>query len=115
MRTGVSRPRTSSGSLSAGGSFDERPPALPPAPRARVGRLSNSGDTYAYADDADSSNDAFGDAPPDYGFDYGGTRPWVWRGQDQSERVVEPLPGGGERHAECAECDGLQRDAPVDD
>ena len=72
--------------------------ALPPAPRARVGRLSNPGDTYAYADDADSQNDAFGDAPPDYGFDYGGTRPWVWRGADQSERVVEPLPGGGDRY-----------------
>ena len=72
--------------------------ALPPAAPVRVGQLSNPDDTYAYAEQADSLNDAFGDAPPDYGFDYGGTRPWVWRGDDQSERVVEPLPNGGDRY-----------------
>jgi len=47
--------------------------ALPPAPPVRVGQLSNPDDTYAYAEQADSVNDAFGDAPPDYGFDYGGS------------------------------------------
>jgi len=72
--------------------------ALPPAAPVRVGQLSNPDDTYAYAEQADSLNDSFGDAPPDYGFDYGGTRPWVWRGDDQSERVVEPLPNGGDRY-----------------
>ena len=71
---------------------------LPPAPAVRVGRLSDPRDTYAYAEQADQVNDAFGDAPPDYGFDYDGARPWVWRGDDQSERVVEPLPGGGDRY-----------------
>jgi len=72
--------------------------ALPPAPPVRVGRLANPDDTYAYADEADSENEAFGDAPPDYAVDYDGTRPWIWRGDDQSERVVEPLPGGGYRY-----------------
>jgi len=71
---------------------------LPPAPPVRIGRLSNPDDTYAYADQADSENDAFGDAPPDYGFNYGGTQPWVWYGDDHSERVCEPLPGGGYRY-----------------
>jgi hypothetical protein len=71
---------------------------LPTAPPVRVGRLSDPGDTYAYADQADAENDAFGDAPPDYGFDYDGTQPWVWYGDDRSERVCEPLPGGGYRY-----------------
>jgi hypothetical protein len=71
---------------------------LPPAPPVRVGRLSDPDDTYAYADEADAENDGFGDAPPDYGFDYGGTQPWVWYGDDRSERVGEPLPGGGYRY-----------------
>jgi hypothetical protein len=72
--------------------------ALPPAPPVQVGRLSDPQDTYAYADEADSENNAFGDAPPDYTVDYGGTQPWIWRGDDQSERVAEPLPSGGYRY-----------------
>jgi len=71
---------------------------LPQGAPVRVGRLSDPDDTYAYADEADSENQAFGDAPPDYGFDYGGTQPWVWYGDDHSERVSEPLPGGGYRY-----------------
>jgi hypothetical protein len=71
---------------------------LPYAPPVRVGRLSDPDDTYAYADQADAENDAFGDAPPDYAVDYDGTRPWVWYGDDHSERVCEPLPGGGYRY-----------------
>ena len=71
---------------------------LPQGPPIQVGQLSDPDDTYAYADEAYAENDAFADAPPDYGFDYGGTRPWVWRGDDQSERVVEPLPDGGDRY-----------------
>ena len=76
------------------------PPAskLPPAPPVRVGRLSDPEDTYAYVDEADAENEAFGDAPPDYAVDYDGTRPWVWYGDDRSERVAEPLPGGGYRY-----------------
>ena len=72
--------------------------SLPRAAPVRVGRLSDPDDTYAYADEADAENDAFGDAPPDYAVDYDGTQPWVWYGDDRSERVAEPLPGGGYRY-----------------
>src|SRR6185312_14251110 len=34
------------------------------------------------------------DAPPDYTYDYEGGRPWTWRGRDDSQRVVEAVPGG---------------------
>ncbi|HEY2660043.1 MAG TPA: hypothetical protein VGI79_10000 [Caulobacteraceae bacterium] len=67
---------------------------LPPAPRARIARVANSRDNYAYADQAYSQSYGLGDAPPDYTFDYNGSRPWVWRADDNSERVVEPLAGG---------------------
>ncbi len=73
--------------------------ALPPAPPASVGQLANPEDRYAFADQAYAMESAFGDAPPDYTFDYGdGQRPWVWRGDDQSTRVAEALPGGGYRY-----------------
>jgi len=73
--------------------------ALPPAPRARTGRLATPDDQYAYADRAQAMSEAFGDAPPDYTFDYGGgEQPWVWRGDDQSTRVAEPLPDGSYRY-----------------
>jgi hypothetical protein len=73
--------------------------SLPPAPPAGVGRLADPRAAYAFADRADEMNDSFGDAPPDYTFDYGGgQRPWVWRADDQSSRIAEPLPGGGYRY-----------------
>jgi hypothetical protein len=73
--------------------------ALPPAPRATIGRLADTRDRYAYADRAYAMNSGFGDAPPDYTFDYGdGERPWVWRGDDNSMRVAEPLSDGGDRY-----------------
>ena len=57
--------------------------ALPPAPRATISRLADTSDRYAYADRAYAMNSGFGDAPPDYTFDYGdGERPWVWRDDD---------------------------------
>jgi len=68
--------------------------ALPPAPRARIGRLQRPSDGYAFADSGYAMSHAFADAPPDYTFDYGGVRPWVWRADDQSEQVVEPIDGG---------------------
>ncbi len=72
---------------------------MPPAPAASVGRLANASDRYAFADRAYAMTSAFGDAPPDYTFNYGnGQRPWVWRGDDQSMRVAEALPGGGYRY-----------------
>ncbi len=73
--------------------------ALPPAPLAPVGRLADQSERYAFADRADAMNSGFGDAQPDYTFDYGGgERPWVWRGDDQSARIAEPLPGGRDRY-----------------
>ena len=54
--------------------------ALPAAPPANVGRLADPRQAYAFADRAEAMNAGFGDAPPDYTFDYGGgQRPWVWR------------------------------------
>jgi len=73
--------------------------ALPAAPPAPVATVANPSDAYAFADRASASNAGFGDAPPDYAFSYsGGEQPWVWRGDDQSMRVAEPLPGGGFRY-----------------
>ncbi|HLI66009.1 MAG TPA: hypothetical protein VKU90_06560 [Caulobacteraceae bacterium] len=73
--------------------------ALPPAPPVSVRYVQNPTDAYAYADYADAANAGFGDAPPDYAFDYeGGERPWVWQGDDNSVRIAEPLSGGGERY-----------------
>ncbi|MCI3180599.1 hypothetical protein C5708_10055, partial [Caulobacter sp. CCUG 60055] len=79
----------------------ETPPApapavkrLPAAPPAKVTRLARPQDRYAYLDQAYAMNDSLADAPPDYGVDYGGDRPWVWRGRDDSMRVVEPVDGG---------------------
>lgn len=68
--------------------------ALPPAAPARVVRVSNPTDEYAYVDRASAMSDAIGQAPPDYGFDYQGTRPWVWRSANQSVTLVEPVDGG---------------------
>ena len=67
---------------------------LPAAPRARVARLARTSKTYAYADQGYAMNRAFGDAPPDYAVDYNGVRPWVWRGDNDAMRVVEPTPDG---------------------
>ena len=72
--------------------------ALPPAPPATLGSLANSGQRYAFADRAAAMNSGFGDAPPDYTFNYGGEQPWVWRGDDQSMRVAEPLADGSYRY-----------------
>jgi hypothetical protein len=35
-----------------------------------------------------------GDAPPDYGFGYGGLSPWAWETGDRYSRYAEPVPGG---------------------
>ena len=67
---------------------------LPPAPPARVARLRDEGDRYAYADLGYNMSNAFADAPPDYAFDYEGVRPWVWQSDAGAYQVVEPLPGG---------------------
>jgi len=71
---------------------------LPPAPPVPVGHLRNRSDYYAFADHAYAVNQAFGDAPPDYQYDYNGAEPWVWRSDNGAMRVAEALPGGGDRY-----------------
>lgn len=66
-------------------------PAAAPVPR---GRLQRPQDAYAFSERAYAMNHGFGDAPPDYAFDYGGTRPWAWRSDDGYERMVEPTSAG---------------------
>lgn len=68
--------------------------ALPAAPRARVARVATRPQGYAFADRAYAMSDAFADAPPDYAYDYGGVRPWVWRAYDGAECIAEAVPGG---------------------
>jgi len=68
--------------------------ALPAAPRPQIVAVANPQDDYAYADQAEAMSDAIGDAPPDYGFDYQDTHPWVWRSANRSEQMVEPVQGG---------------------
>lgn len=68
--------------------------ALPAAQPVRTVRVADRRDDYAYADDAYAFNQALGDAPPDYGFDYGGTEPWAWQGYDNSRVFVEPVDDG---------------------
>jgi hypothetical protein len=64
-------------------------------PRSRVARPS---DAYAFAERAADARYGFGDAPPDYAFDYDGASPWAWQGDNGYYTVAEPLPGGGERY-----------------
>ncbi len=68
--------------------------ALPPAPRPKIVRVASQADQYAYVDQASSMGSALGSAPPDYGFDYEGVHPWVWRTNDNAVRLVEPIDGG---------------------
>jgi len=67
--------------------------ALPPAPRARLGRTPPS-DQYAYLNQAYAFSQSLADAPPDYTYDYQGERPWVWQSPDGYYRVAEQLPMG---------------------
>jgi hypothetical protein len=71
--------------------------ALPSHPVRRVA-VARPQDSYAFADRAHQVTQSFGDAPPDYAFDYQGVRPWSWRGDNGYQTVAEPLPGGGERY-----------------
>ena len=68
--------------------------ALPSAPRVRVVHIANQSDGYAYVDRAYEMSSAIGQAPPDYGFDYEGVHPWVWRSSNREVRLVEPVEGG---------------------
>ena len=68
--------------------------SLPPAPAVPVSEVADAADTYAFPDRAYEMSDMFGDAPPDYVYDYNNVQPWVWVSDDGSECVVEPVPGG---------------------
>src|SRR5579875_2925587 len=72
------------------------PPPRPPPP-ARLGHVQPK-QRYAYIDQAYDLSQTFGDAPPDYAYDYNGERPWVWRSNDGYERVGERLPDGRLRY-----------------
>jgi hypothetical protein len=68
---------------------------LPYAPPARLGPAVPQADDYAYLDRAYFLNDAFGEAPPDYGFYYADDEtPWVWETDDGYFRFAEFLPYG---------------------
>ncbi|HEY5290175.1 MAG TPA: hypothetical protein VIJ59_09090, partial [Caulobacteraceae bacterium] len=69
-----------------------------PAYQVRRARVARPQDEYAFADRADQAAYGFGDAPPDYAFEYQGGRPWAWQGDDGHQVVVEPLPGGADRY-----------------
>jgi hypothetical protein len=51
-------------------------------------------DDYEYLGTAAGLTGMLGEAPPDYGFDYGGVRPWVWQTADHYYRYAEPVSGG---------------------
>ncbi|ESQ91522.1 hypothetical protein ABAC460_05935 [Asticcacaulis sp. AC460] len=69
--------------------------ALPTAQkRVTVTHAAPSQPVYRYVEDAYEMDEAFGDAPPDYGFDYGGVQPWVWRTAGDAWRMVEPTAYG---------------------
>jgi hypothetical protein len=74
--------------------------AAPPATALRasapvqVASLPSPGDSYAYLDRAAGQSDAYGDAPPDYAFDYDGVSPWAWQAGDGSTEYAEPIEGG---------------------
>ncbi len=68
--------------------------ALPPAPRARVAASRSREARYDYVNRAAGMNSGFIDSPPDYAVEYQGSRPWVWRAQNGSSRVVESTPEG---------------------
>lgn len=67
---------------------------LPRARPARLGPPLPPGDGYAYLDRAYFLNDAFGEAPPDYEFDYSDEAPWAWETDDGYIRIAEFLPYG---------------------
>ena len=67
---------------------------LPDAAPLRLARVADPRQAYGYADAAYSYDEALGDAPPDYGFDYEGADPWAWQGYDDSTLFAEPIDDG---------------------
>ena len=73
------------------------PETLPLARAIHIASGPRSG-RYRYVDRAAEYNRGFADTPPDYTVDYQGTRPWVWRANNGSYRVVENLPRGAREY-----------------
>ena len=67
---------------------------LPDAAPLQRARVADPREAYGYADAAYSYDEALGDAPPDYGFDYEGSDPWTWQGYDDSTVFAEPIDDG---------------------
>jgi hypothetical protein len=70
------------------------PGAIRAAQPIRTVRVADPRAAYAYADQASYFSHALGSAPPDYGFDYDGVRPYAWQGDDGSRVFTEPVDGG---------------------
>lgn len=68
--------------------------ALPDVDPIGVARVSDPRQAYGFADAAYANTEALGDAPPDYGFDYGDVEPWAWQSNDDSLVFAEPLDEG---------------------
>ncbi len=68
--------------------------ALPMSSRVSLASVPQPSDAYAFADRASGFNDAIGDAPPDYAFDYNGVSPWAWQTSDGDTEFAEPVAGG---------------------
>jgi hypothetical protein len=67
---------------------------LPDVTPLKMAQVANPSDSYGYADAAYAYDEALGDAPPDYGFDYEDTDPWAWQGYDGSTMYAEPIDDG---------------------
>jgi hypothetical protein len=82
--------------VAEGAALTDAPAAdyLPPAPAVPVNEVADAEEAYAFPDRAYEMSAMFGEAPPDYVYDYGNVQPWVWVSDDGSERVVEAVPGG---------------------
>lgn len=82
--------------VAEGAPIVDAPPAdsLPPAPAVPVSELRDPDEAYAFPDRAYEMSDMFGEAPPDYVYDYEDSQPWVWISDDGSEWVAEAVPGG---------------------
>jgi hypothetical protein len=68
--------------------------ALPRAARPRFAPPADPRDAYAYADRAYAMDEAYGEAPPDYAFDYGDAAPMAWNSASGALRIVEQVQGG---------------------
>lgn len=67
---------------------------LPDTAPLKLAQVADSSEAYGYADAAYAYDEAIGDAPPDYAFDYDDTDPWAWQGYDGSTMYAEPIDDG---------------------